>query len=481
MELYALLNDVDCEVVGSAKIEIENLSMNSKKVVKNTLFFCISGTKTNGKIYLKEAIKNGAVAIICDKCIHTELNITQIIVKNVRIAMAQICANFYNNPQKKLKIVGITGTNGKSSTAYFTYQILKNMNKKVGLIGTSGVYFDDEFLDLNMTTPESIDLFKIFAKMVDKKIEYCIMEVSAHAIYFDKIYGVDFSVKALTNIQVDHLDFFKTKQNYVETKLKFFKPSDKIVCNADDIFSKRINKINKKVLFFGKKSRDFLIKNINCTLSSTYFELDFLGVTHKIKSRVIGGFNVENLACAIGILYKLGFEIENIENNLTEIKNFAGRLDVVYNAEFNVIVDYAHTLDSLENLFKGVKEISDNKNIVVFGAPGERDTTKRFLMGKLASQYADIIILTTDNPASENPLRIIFEIEQGVISANRKSQYYIVEDREKAIKKALQLAKKKKNTNVLVVGKGVETYQIVGDKHLPYSDYDVINRTLKII
>ena len=224
-----------------------------------------------------------------------------------------------------------------------------------------------------------------------------------------------------------------------------------------------------------------MIKNINCTLSSTYFELDFLGVTHKIKSKVIGSFNVENLACAIGILYELGFEIENIENNLTEIKNFAGRLDVVYNAEFNVIVDYAHTLDSLENLFKGVKEISGNKNIVVFGAPGERDTTKRFLMGKLAGQYADIIILTTDNPASENPLRIIFEIEQGVISANKKSQYYIVEDREKAIKKAIQLAKKKKNTNVLVVGKGVETYQIVGDKHLPYSDYDVINRTLKII
>ncbi len=483
MKLNELIKGVQySEIIGDLHKHINNLSLNSKQKSKNSLFFCLKGTKTKGSLYVEEAINNGAVAICAEKKIDgldaKFPQITQIVVGDVRKAMAKVCANFFDNPQKKLKIVGVTGTNGKSSTSFLIYDILKMLGKKVGVIGTSGIFFDNVKIDLNMTTPESINLFDVFSQMVNCGIEYCIIEVSAHAIYFDKIHGIDFAAKVLTNVKSDHLDFFKTQKNYILTKQKFFESGENFVINSDDKIGKIIaTKYQKKSTTFGKNS-DFCIKNTKFSLKNTDFDLIFNKKVYHITSNLIGKFNVYNLISALTVIYKLGLEFESVLNKLNGLPKIAGRIDCVYlSSDFNVIIDYAHTLDSLKNLIFSIKEVSQNKNIVVFGCPGERDSIKRFKMGELAGKLCDCVILTSDNPASENPRRIMFEIEQGVLES--KTTYFKIENRKQAIKKAVEIAKKEKNVNVLVVGKGVEEYQIVGDKHIPYSDYQVVDDILK--
>lgn len=499
MELkYILYNTLDYKIFGNIEKNIEKLCQNSKKCTKNCLFFCIDGTKTTGALYIKEAIINGAVAVVLEEkqsfdienLIKKDDKTTFVFVKDLRKSMAIMCASFFDNPQKKLKIVGITGTNGKSSTAFICYNLLKIQSKKVGLIGTSGIFFDNKKIDLNMTTPDSIDLFEIFAKMVKAKIEYCIMEVSAHAIYFDKVYGIDFAIKALTNVKSDHLDFFKTKQNYKNTKKKFFENGEKLVINVSDRIGQEIvfdlkkdcivyfyNKIkNEKICKNFSKNNVFYAKNTKFSLKNTSFDLIFRNRIYKINSNLIGKFNIENILCAVAILFCLGFEPESFIQNISQIRNVAGRFDCVFDKDIFVIIDYAHTTDSLKNFLKTVKSVSKNKNIIVFGCPGERDSYKRFEMGKLAGRFCEYVILTTDNPASENARRIMFEMLQGVKQTNAKC--FCVEDRKSAIKKAIKIAKKEKDANVLIVGKGVEEYQIVGDKHVPYSDYAAVNKLL---
>ena len=490
MILSKLLKGVEIyKVIGGQNIKINNLSQNSKKTAKNTLFFCINGTKTDGKLYLNEATKNGAVAVILckseietiEKLAKNSINVTFVFVDDVRKSMAIISANFYGNPQSKMKIIGITGTNGKTSCSYIIAGLLNSLQKKVGVIGTSGVFVCGKKYDAHMTTPDSIELFEIFAKMVNSNVEFCIMEVSAHAIYFEKIFGINFAVKALTNIQSDHLDFFGTQKNYENTKKKFFEKYDFAVVNNDEMSRKIITRQREcKMLSFGYSNSDLEILEEHCELGKTEFLLKYNNKTFVVKTRLTGKFNILNVALSIGVLICLGFEIENVIPKVSDIKSLAGRFDIVQkNNNFNVIVDYAHTTKGLENLLVTTKEVSNNKNIIVFGCPGERDTEKRFEMGKVAAEFCDEIFLTSDNPASENALRIMFEIAEGIKSKNSKILLFLIENRKKAIKKAINSAKKQKKCNVLIVGKGVENYQIVGDKLLSYSDYDVINGLLK--
>ena len=493
MILSKLLKNIDnYNVFGKINKNIQNLSFNSKKIAQNMLFFCINGTKTNGLLYINEALKNGAVAIVIDKTYFNEFNsqsecknqiinnITYIFVDDVRKAMAIISANFYGNPQKKLKIVGITGTNGKTSCSYLIASILKSFNKKVGVIGTSGIFIGNGKIEAHMTTPDSIELFEIFSKMVKAKVEYCIMEVSAHAIFYNKVFGINFAVKALTNVKTDHLDFFKTQQNYEFVKESFFKIDDCCVLNFNDKIGQKIAKKCKKTVNFGKKNANFCILNQKCELGKTIFFAKFKNKIYNVLSNLTGKFNIENLSLAICVVNSLGFKMQDILDKIYAIKNVSGRFDLVFqNNNFSVIIDYAHTLDSLKNLLTTIKSVSKNKNVIVFGCPGERDTKKRLLMGKLSANFCDCVILTSDNPASENSRRIMFEMEQGLKVSKKSIEYYLIEDRTKAIKKAIQIAKKRKNFNVLIVGKGVENYQIVGDKFIKYSDYNVVNEILK--
>ena len=498
MYLKELLNNVkDYEILGNIEKNIKNLSQNSKKIIKKSLFFCISGTKTDGTLYIQEAIKNGATAIVLDKKFieHFANNIKNInsnfeyknskklsfiFVDDVRKAMAIISANFYGNPEKKIKIIGITGTNGKTSCSYIIAKLLKLFGKKVGVIGTSGIFINNKRYEATMTTPDSIELFGLFAKMVKSKIEFCVMEVSAHAIFFDKIYGIDFAVKALTNVQTDHLDFFKTQSNYQKVKQKFFEDDCFAVLNIDDKIGNKLTKIHKNRITFAQKKADLLYFDVVCELGKTSFKLKYNNKIYAVNSKLTGNFNVQNLVLGIAVLCKLGFDLEKVITKVKYIKNLAGRFDIVYNSkDFSIIIDYAHTYDSLKNLLCTVKQISKNKNIIVFGCPGERDTEKRFLMGSLVANFCDYAILTTDNPASENPKRIMFEIHEGIKSQNTKIKTFLVENREKAIKKAMKIAKKEKNINILIVGKGVEKYQIIGDRYTPYCDYCVVDKILK--
>ena len=504
MKLKDILSGVEIvSIVGKNDKNIKKITQNSKKTCKNSLFFCIDGTKTSGILYLEQAILNGATAVvlsakyvkqISDWLLKKEYGannnnvanykkVTFIFVEDVRKSMATISSNFYGNPDKKLKIIGITGTNGKTSTSYILSSMLKCFNEKVGVIGTNGIFIDNKKYEASLTTPDSIELFKIFAKMVNAKVEYCIMEVSAHAIYLNKIYGIKFFSKILTNIDSDHLDFFKTQKKYVSAKAKFFEDETFSIINIDDKFSKKIAKNHKnciKISKTDKKNADIYIFDIQCKLGKTMFKINYLNNIYSIKNCLSGEFNVSNLVLSIFVLHKIDYGFDDILKSITSIKSLAGRFDLVYDSEdFKIIIDYAHTLESFKQIVLNTKKLSKNKLIVIFGCPGERDSTKRFLMGKFAGENCDFIIVTTDNPASENPRRIMFEIEEGIKFSKSKNIHYLIENRQKAIKKAIKIAKKQKNCNILVVGKGIENYQIVGDKKIKYCDYDAVKSVLK--
>ena len=429
-----------------------------------------------GENFVTEAIKNGAIAIVT----HTKLNvqIPQIMVENTRKALSIVASNFYNNPEKQLKIIGITGTNGKTSTSYILAKLLRGFGKKVGVIGTSGVFVNGKKYSPTLTTPDSTKLFEIFSKMVKQKVEYVVMEVSAHAIALHKVFGIDFTQKILTNVSVDHLDFFETVECYKNTKLQFFETGKNFVVNFDDEVGKYIKqqKTNKTLSYGINPKSDLKILNENCNEFGTKFLVSVNKKIYDINSHLLGKFNVQNIACAIASLVQLGFDVEKAPKIINQIDCLSGRFESVkYGQKFCVIVDYAHTVESLKNLLLAVKEISGKKNIIIFGCPGERDSTKRAQMGKIAGELCDVVIATTDNPASENARRIMFEIASGV--KKTKAKCLLIESRKRAIKKAIPLCNE--NCNLLVVGKGNEPYQIIGDTFVPYSDYEVLKSAIK--
>lgn len=475
MKLVDIINGVECKIFGSVDIEISSLFFDSNQVVKNGLFFCLNGTKTDGTKYIEQAVKNGAVAVVCEKPLNK--NIIQIVTSSTRKAMALMSANFYNNPQDKLKIIGITGTNGKTSTSYIIAHMLKNAGKKVGVIGTNGIFYAGKNYSSKLTTPDSIELFEIFKNMASSGVEYVVMEVSAHAIFFDKVYGVDFLIKILTNMQSDHLDFFGTQQHYESIKFDFFSAGKYFLVCGDYKIGKMVRDLySNKTLTFGLENTNICtindIKYQNC---KTNFRLNFPKTKFDISTNLIGKFNVLNISCAYACMQLLGIT-ENPNKLLQGLFELDGRMqNLNFGQDFGVIVDYAHTFDATKNAVLAIKEISEKKLIVVVGAPGERDSNKRFQIGEFLANEADFVVFTSDNPASENPKRIIWEMFQG--AKNKKAKCYQIEHRKLAIKKALSLADK--NSVVLVLGKGTEEYQIVGDRKIPYSDYQTIKSLLQ--
>lgn len=477
MKLKDLIKNLPCKVTNfNGNLNIENLFFDSREKSFKGLFFCLYGVNTNGENFVAEAIKNGAIAIVT----HTKLDvqIPQIIVENTRKALSIVASNFYHNPEKQLKIIGITGTNGKTSTSYILAKLLRGFGKKVGVIGTSGVFVNGKKYSPTLTTPDSTKLFEIFSQMVKQKVEFVVMEVSAHAIALHKVFGIEFVQKILTNVSVDHLDFFETVEHYKNTKLQFFETGKNFVVNFDDEVGKQIKQQSKnKTLSYGiNLNSDLKILNENCGGTGTRFQVSANEKIYDINSHLLGKFNVQNIACAIASLLQLGFDVKKMPKIISRINCLLGRFESVkYGQKFCVIVDYAHTVESLKNLLLSVKEISSKKNIIVFGCPGERDSTKRAQMGKIAGELCNVVIATTDNPASENARRIMFEIASGV--KKTKAKCLLIENRKRAIKKAVSLCDA--NCNLLVVGKGNEQYQIIGDNFVPYSDYEVLKSAIK--
>ena len=454
-------------------MEIDSICDNSTYATKRALFVSINGYSSKGENYILDAENKGAVAVVCTHRLVT--NCAQIIVENERIALSIIAGNFYNNKHKQLKIIGVVGTNGKSSCSQIIFDMFTKINKKVGLIGTNIVRFNDKMMENNMTTPDPIYLHNIFYNMANDNVEYVVMEVSAHAIFLNKVYGIKFETLLFTNISQDHLDFFKTMETYAKVKMDFFNKvnTKSAVINIDDDYGVRIlNKSNVPLITYGiKNPSDIFAIDIRLNLKKSSFVVNMCDDILMVNTKLIGLFNVYNILGTLGVMKMLGFNLGKIQTAVQGISAVEGRfMSVDMGQKFNAIIDYAHTPKSMEIVLNQVRKFTKGNIITVFGCPGNRDETKRSIMGEIAGKLSNFVIITTDNPQYENAYRIIREIELGV--KNTDCQYLIVEDREMALRCALSICED--DCSLVVIGKGAETYQNINGYKIPYNDKKVL-------
>lgn len=478
MKLSDLIKNVDVlEIINQKETEIEDVVIDSFKATKNSMFICLIGKDYDGHNFVADAYKYGATVIVCERKI--DFLGTQIIVKNSRKALSIIASNFYGNKDKKLKIIGVIGTNGKTTTAHLIASILINAGVNCGLIGTLGTFYSGKVIEPSLTTPDPLELHKVFSDMYDNGVETVVMEVSAHAIYLDKVYGMNFFISLFTNFTQDHLDFFGDMEHYRDAKLKFFKeiPSEYVVANSDDELGREICKINNKTITYGiNNPSDVFAINLKETNLYSTFVLNLFDCVYNVKLNLIGTFNVYNALAASTVSAIYGIKPDEVISGLENLKGVSGRLENVYSGKFEVFIDYAHTPDGLKKALKALKPICHNRLICVFGCGGNRDMIKRPIMGEISGEYADFTVLTSDNPRFEEPMDIISEIEKGLIS--KTTNYIIIQDRKEAISYALNFAEE--DDIILIAGKGSEKYQdVFGIKKL-YNDKDTVGEVISL-
>jgi UDP-N-acetylmuramoyl-L-alanyl-D-glutamate--2,6-diaminopimelate ligase len=482
MELTQLLNSVQViQVTGEIqRKDVADIEYDSRQVKKNSIFVAIKGLKTDGHKFLQNAINKGAIGVIVenDKAVPDELTahnkIAKILVKDSRKALAELSKGFYNNPTDRLKLIGITGTNGKTTTAFILKNILQNAGYKTGLVGTIANYVGDQKIDSSLTTPEANDLNKLFYEMIESGCSHAVMEVSSHSLVLKRVYGLNFSVGVFSNITSDHLDFHQSFDEYLKAKKILFdglKIDAVALINSDDISSKEIIKDSKaKIVSYGiSNNSDYLISNIHYDLSGTSFNITHNSIDYSINTSLIGIFNAYNATSAFAAAHSLGIGSGKIIEGIKACPQVPGRFEVLGNGKKKVIVDYSHTADSLEKTLLAVREIVKDKNqvVTVFGCGGDRDKTKRPVMGKIATELSDKVFITSDNPRTENPFEIIKDIKKGI----SKSNYEVEENREQAIAKAVQNSKN--DAVILVSGKGHENYQEINGVRNHFSDREV--------
>ena len=464
MRLTELIEKFETEIHGDSDIEISGIAYDSRKVKPGYLFIAIKGYETDGHKYIDSAVANGAVAVIGEDCV--ECGCTYVKVKDSRKAMALCGAAYYGNPQDKIKIIGITGTNGKTTTTYLIRQILMLKGHRCDLIGTNQIIIGDEVIESSRTTPESLDLFEIFGKMAESGGEYVVMEVSSHSLELDRVYGVTFETSLITNITQDHLDFHKTMENYANAKAKLFTVSKTGAANADDDYADVImDKATCKMLTYSIDSKsDIKAENLKMSERGVIFEIAPNGENSEIRLGIPGKFSVYNALGAICVCLNLGIDISDIQKGLVLAKSVKGRIEVVHTSTpYTVIIDYAHTPDGMENIISAVRGFAKGRVITVFGCGGNRDSSKRPKMGKIAEDLSDIVVVTSDNPRCEVPGDIIKDILAGM----EKDNHIVVENRKDAIRKAMEIAQEK--DIIILAGKGHETYQEI--EHVKY-DFD---------
>lgn len=471
MNLENLIKNLEAKVIGETNLDILDITYNSKKVKKGYLFVCLCGKNSDGHDFAKDAERNGAAAILCEK--QVQVNIPQIIVLSTRKALSKVFSCFYDNPQNKLKIIGLTGTNGKTTTSFLIKSILEESGKKVGLIGTQGAFIGKQFFQTGLTTPDPQLLFKLLKQMVDFGVEYVVMEVSAHALALDKTEGIVFEVGVLTNLTQDHLDFFKTMENYQRAKFKLFE-GNKIksaVLNFDDEFGRKLGEtITVPFLSYSLNNpSDVFAAKIGNKNGKNKFIVNILDNVFDVESNLIGEFNIYNSLAAASVAAMLGCSTKQIKNGLERLLGVEGRLNR-FNLSNGVVafIDFAHTPDGIEQALNAIRELKFKQIITVFGCSGNRDKDKRHKMGQIAEKLSDYVVLTTDNPRFENPELILDDIEIGM----EKTAHTRFVSREQAIEFALTLAKK--GDCVAILGKGAETYQDINGVNVPYSDFEVV-------
>lgn len=473
MKLSQLLNGI--EVLNDFRdVEILDVTQDSRTVKEGSLFVCVKGNTFDGHSVAAQMMEKGAPAVVCEKDLGIE---NQIIVSDTRAVFSRICANYYGNPADKLKLIGLTGTNGKTTTTFLIKQILENMGKKVGLIGTVQNMVGSEVYPAKYTTPDPYELQKLFKLMVDAGCEYCVMEVSSQALVQGRVNGLRFYIGAFTNLTQDHLDYHKTFENYFNAKRILFENCEIAVTNADDKYGlKIVENLPVKVYTYAANTNnaDYVAKNVRFLPNGVEYELvcDYIGRVH---CSIPGRFSVYNSLCAASIALAMGIHFGDVVKSVPLCDGVKGRIEVVpCNRDFTIIIDYAHSPDGLENIITSLKEIAKGRVVTLFGCGGDRDKSKRPLMGEIASRLSDFCIVTSDNPRSENPSEIIKDILAGM--QNCSTPYEVVENRKEAIRFAIENAKT--DDMILLAGKGHETYQILPTGTIHFDEREVVAEIL---
>ena len=480
--LKNILYKVAIEAVhGSTEISINKMDFDSRKIKKNNVFIAIRGSISDGHEYIETAIQQGAVAIICDEFPETLLKgVTYVQVKDTNKALAFMAANYYDNPSKKLKLVGITGTNGKTTVASLLYQLFQKAGHKVGLLSTVKIMVNEIEYKATHTTPDSLTINQYLKEMIDAGVEYCFMEVSSHGIHQKRTEALCFTGGVFTNLSHDHLDYHPTFAEYRDVKKSFFDNLPKTafaLSNVDDKNGQVMlqNTAAKKLTYALKSYADYKAQILESQLSGLLLKIN----GNEVWVRLIGTFNAYNLLAIYGTAIQLGLESLEVLRLLSDLESVSGRFQyIVSDTNVTVIVDYAHTPDALENVLKTINDIrtKNEQLITVVGCGGNRDKTKRPIMAGIATELSDKVILTSDNPRNEDPETIIAEMEEGVAAQNYKKTVAI-SDRKQAIKTACQLAQP--NDIILIAGKGHETYQeIKGIRH-DFDDLKIVKEILE--
>lgn len=472
MLLKELLPNICSEM---QNIEVVDITCDSRKVKEGFAFVCINGFTSDGHDFAKTAVDAGASVIIAEKS--TGLA-NEIIVEDTHEAYAQMSANYFGNPSRSFKLIGVTGTNGKTSVTYMLKQIIESKGFKTGVIGTIQNMVGDKVVEAVNTTPDAYALNKLFADMRDAGCQYVIMECSSHALDQKRIFDLDFEVAAFTNLTQDHLDYHITMDNYFDAKCKLFTMCKNAVVNIDDNYGRKIAETaNCNILTYASQDRSaaYSANGIKMRPDGIEYEMVSDYTIRRIKLRTGGKFSVYNSLCAAVCAKALGFSEDEIATSLEKLEGVKGRAEVVRtDKDFTIIIDYAHTPDGLENVLSTFKEIKQGRLVCLFGCGGNRDATKRPIMGSIASKLSDFVIVTSDNPRQEEPDLIIKDILEGMKYS--KTPYAVIENRVDAIKYAVQNAKS--NDIIVLAGKGHETYQILKNGKIHLDEREVIAEAL---
>ncbi len=477
MTLSELLKDTNIiSMQGNIDIKVSGIAFNSAQVKPGDVFVCISGFKTDGHLYSADALERGAVAIVAEKPIE-DTAATTVYVENTRLAFAHMAAKYYDYPFKKFQLVGITGTNGKTTTTYLVKAILESCGEKVGLIGTNQNMIGDEVIPSHHTTPDALELMELFSRMAESGVDTVVMEVSSHSLALDRVAACEFEVGAFTNLTQDHLDFHETMENYIRTKAQLFKMCRVGVLNFDDEAYEEIAKDASCniIRYSTKENTEIFAENIEYMADGVKFDMVYNGKKEKVELSIPGQFSVYNALTAAGCCMGLGVSLPQIVKGLKSASGVKGRIEVVKtNTDYTVIIDYAHTPDGLLNILNTIRGFAMGRIVTLFGCGGDRDKTKRPKMGKIAGELSDFCIITSDNPRSEEPALIIRDILEGIKETS--CEYKVIENRFDAIEFALDNAKK--DDIILLAGKGHEPYQILKDRTIIFDEREIV---LKLI
>ncbi len=454
-----------------------DITDHSKEVKPNSIFFAIKGTRFDGHLFLDEVLKRKPLAVVVEKNYRPpkglDLSKTKLFkVENTRRAFALACREFYGRPDEKLKVVGITGTNGKTSSTYILASILERLGFRCGIIGTVAYRLGERVLGKGTTTPSPKVWFRTLKEMADLGAHFVAAEVSSHALDQDRIFGTRFEGAIFTNLSRDHLDYHPSMEDYFSAKRKLFSEySPKVgVANADDPFGRKLLKEFPLVGFGRSGDSHYRILEPSFSPEGVFFSLKTPeGRTYRVESNLLGEFQIYNLAGALALLHSMGFEMERLLEAVKRLPQIPGRFEVVFDGPFKVVVDYAHTPDALEKLLKSARKITEGRLITVFGAGGNRDREKRPLMGRVAERFSDLVVITSDNPRFEEPEAIIEEILEGI---EDRSKVLVEVDRKKAIELALK--ETREGDLIVIAGKGHEDYQEIKGKRYPFDDRKVV-------